>query len=176
MEIAKPYFRIKPLREVGSMALTRWVPSKEIEALRKDIERMYEELMGEPLFARMWRRFPLLKRLSEVEGVYPPVDMYDRGEEIVVKAEIPGVDKDNISISLRDNALTIRGEVKKEEEVNEEDYYYAERSYGSFSRTLTLPTKVNASKVKASFKNGVLEIRLPKAEEAKSKEIKIEVK
>jgi len=94
----------------------------------------------------------------------------------VVKAEIPSVEKENVRISLSDNMLTIKGETKKEEEVKEEDYYYSERSYGSFARTLSLPSKVKSDKIKASFKNGILEIHLPKAEEAKPKEIKIEVK
>jgi HSP20 family protein len=150
------------------MALIKWSSPKEIE-------RWFEEFFEEP-FPRMWRRFPSLKRLRELEGISPAVDMYDKKDEIVVKAEVPGVEKENISISLTDNTLTIKGEIKKEEEVKEEDYYYAERSYGSFSRTLTLPAKVQADKVKASFKNGVLEIHLPKAEEAKPKEIKVEVK
>jgi HSP20 family protein len=124
----------------------------------------------------MWRKFPRLRRLRELEEISPSVDMFDKKDEIVVKAEIPGVEKENISISLSDNMLTIKGEMKKEEEVKEEDYYYSERSYGSFSRSLNLPAKVQAEKIKASFKNGILEIHLPKAEEAKPKEIKVEVK
>lgn len=151
------------------MALMKWAPPKEIE-------RWFDEFLEEPFFPRMWRKFPRWRRLKELEEISPSVDMFDKKDEIVVKADIPGVDKENIIISLSDNMLTIKGEMKKEEEVKEEDYYYAERSYGGFSRTLNLPTKVQADKVKASFKNGILEIRLPKAEEAKPKEIKVEVK
>ncbi|HXG31074.1 MAG TPA: Hsp20/alpha crystallin family protein [Thermodesulfobacteriota bacterium] len=151
------------------MALMKWSPSKEIE-------RWFEEFFEEPFLPRAWRRFPSLKRLRELEGISPAVDMYDKKDEIVVKAELPGVEKENVHISLSDNTLTIKGEIKKEEEVKEEDYYYSERSYGSFARILSLPSKVKSDGIKASFKNGILEIHLPKAEEAKPKEIKIEVK
>lgn len=151
------------------MALMKWSPPKEIE-------RWFDEFLEEPFFPRMWRKFPRWRRLKELEEVSPSVDMFDKKDEIVVKAEIPGVEKENISISLSDNTITIKGEMKKEEEVKEEDYYYSERSYGSFSRSLNLPAKVQAEKIKASFKNGILEIHLPKAEESKPKEVKIEVK
>jgi HSP20 family protein len=151
------------------MALMKWAPQKEIE-------RWFDEFLEEPFFPRMWRKFPRWRRLKELEEISPSVDMFDKKDEIVVKAEIPGVEKENISISLSDNTITIKGEMKKEEEVKEEDYYYSERSYGSFSRSLNLPAKVQAEKIKASFKNGILEIHLPKAEESKPKEVKIEVK
>ena len=151
------------------MALMKWSPPKEIE-------RWFEDFFEEPFLPRMWRKFPRLRRLRELEEISPSVDMFDKKDEIVLKAEIPGVEKENISISLSDNTITIKGESKKEEEVKEEDYYYAERSYGSFSRSLNLPAKVQAEKIKASFKDGILEIHLPKAEESKPKEVKIEVK
>ncbi len=152
------------------MALLKWSPPKEIE-------RWFEEFFEEPFFPRMWRKFPSRwRRLRELEEISPSVDMYDKKDEIVVKAEVPGVEKENVNISLTDNTLTIKGEMKKEEEVKEEDCYYSERSYGSFARTLNLPAKVQADKVKASFQNGILEIHLPKVEEAKPKEVKVEVK
>ena len=151
------------------MALMKWPQPKELE-------RLFQEFFEESFPPRMWKRFPSLKKLRELEGMSPSVDMYDKKDEIVVKAEVPGIEKENINISISDNTLTIKGETKKEEEVKEEDYYYSERSYGSFARTLSLPAKVQADKIKASFKNGILEIRLPKAEEAKPKEIKIDVK
>ena len=108
--------------------------------------------------------------------VKPPiVDVFEEKDDIVVKAELPGMEKDNIEVNLADHRLTIKGEKKKEDEVKEEDYYRAERSYGSFLRTLDLPKDVRADKVKASFKNGILEIRMPKTEEAKTKEVKVKV-
>lgn len=151
------------------MALMKWSPPK-------GIERWFEEFFEEPFSPHIWRRLSRWRRLRELEGISPAVDMYDKKNEIVVKAEVPGVEKENINISLTDNTLTIKGEIKKEEEIKEEDYHYSERSYGSFVRVLTLPAKVQADKVKASFSNGILEIHLPKAEGAKPKEIKVGVK
>ena len=110
-----------------------------------------------------------------MEITTPAVDLYKEKDDIVVKAELPGMEKDNIELNLSDNRLTIRGEKKKEEEVKKEGYYRSERSYGSFVRTLELPSEVQTDKVKAAFKNGVLEIRLPKTEEAKKKETKVKV-
>lgn len=155
--------------EVINMALMKWSPSKEVE-------RWFEEFFEEPFQQRAWRRFPSLKKLRELEEIAPAIDMYDNKDEVVVKAEIPGVEKENVHISISDNTLTIKGEMKKEEEVKEKDYYYSERSYGSFARALSLPAKVKADKIKANFKDGILEIHLPKVEEAKPKEIKINVK
>ena len=103
------------------------------------------------------------------------MDLYEEKDEIVVKAELPGMEKDNIEVNLSDDRLTIKGEKKKEEEIKKENYYRSERSYGSFVRTLELPGEVQADKVKANFKNGVLEIRLPKTEQAKKKETKVRV-
>ena len=105
----------------------------------------------------------------------PVVDVFEEKDDIVVKAELPGMDKDNIEVNLTDHTLTIRGEKKKEEEVKEENYYRAERSYGSFLRTIDLPAEVRGDKVTASFKNGVLEVRMPKTEQANAKEVKVKV-
>jgi HSP20 family protein len=114
-------------------------------------------------------------RADEMEISAPAVDLFEEKDDIVVKAELPGIEKDNIEVNVSDHHLTIKGEKKKEEEVKQENYYRCERSYGSFLRTLELPADVKADKVKAAFKNGVLEVRLPKTEEAKAKEIKIKV-
>jgi HSP20 family protein len=114
-------------------------------------------------------------RADEMEIGAPAVDVFEEKDDIVVKAELPGIEKDNIEVNVSDHHLTIKGEKKKEEEVKQEDYYRCERSYGSFLRTLELPADVKADKVKAAFKDGVLEVRLPKTEEAKTKEIKIKV-
>jgi len=151
------------------MALMKWAPSKEME-------RLFEDFIEDPFFTGIRRRLPMWRRFRELEAISPAVDMIDKKNEIVVKAEVPGVEKDDISISLTDNTLTIKGETKKEKEEKDEDYYYSEISYGSFARTLTLPEKVQSDKVKANFKNGILEIHLPKSPESKAKEIKVEVK
>jgi HSP20 family protein len=105
----------------------------------------------------------------------PVVDLFDEKDEVVVKAELPGMAKDDIEIDISDHQLTVKGEKKKEEKIKEENYYCSERSYGSFMRVLDLPSEVQSDKVHASYKNGVLEIRLPKTEAAKKKEIKVKV-
>lgn len=151
------------------MALKRWEPAK-------NMERFLEQMFEEPMSSRFFRRFPSLKWMKEFEAVSPAVDMFDKDDELVVKVEVPGIDKENIKISVSDSVLTIKGEMKKEEEIKEEDYYYSERSYGSFSRSLTLPAKVVENKIKAEFKDGILEIHLPKAVESKPKEIKVDIK
>jgi len=151
------------------MALMKWAPSREME-------RLFEEFFEDPLVPGFRRRLPMWRRFRELEGVSPAADMIDKKNEIVVKAEVPGVEKEDIKISLTDNTLTIKGETKKEKEEKDEDYYYSEISYGSFARTLTLPERVQGDKVKASFKNGILEIHLPKSPESKAKDIKVEVK
>lgn len=150
------------------MALKRWMPGE-------NMERFFHDLLDETMPGGMARRFPSLRAFARFGESSPAVDMYDNKNEIVVKAEVPGVDKDNLNISISDNMLTIKGEMKREEETREEDYYYSERSYGSFMRVLNLPAKVNEKKVKASFKDGVLEIHMPKAAESKPKDIKVEI-
>lgn len=149
------------------MALMRWTPPREME-------RLMDEFFEKP-FLRFRRNFPILSKFNGDEMSHPAVDMYDNENEIVVKAEIPGVEKENVNISLTNNTLTIKGETKKEEEVKEEDYYYSERSHGKFVRTLSLPEEIDVDKVKADFKDGILEIHLPKTPEAKPKEIKVKV-
>jgi HSP20 family protein len=105
----------------------------------------------------------------------PAIDVYEDKDEVKVKAEVPGMEEKDIDLSLEGNILTLRGEKKFENEVKEEDYYRVERSFGKFQRSLELPSDVDANAVKATYKNGVLEIRLPKKEEIKPKQVKIEV-
>ena len=105
----------------------------------------------------------------------PMVDVTETKDEIVVRAEVPGMTKEDISVTLQDNVLTLRGEKKQEKRELEAAFHRLERSYGSFVRSFTLPTLVQADKVKAAYKDGVLTITLPKAEEVKPKEISISV-
>ena len=142
------------------MGLTGW---------DRDMDRMLEDFFGRR--TRPW--WP--ERWFDTPRTRPSIDLFDEKNDIVVKAELPGIDKDNIEVNLTDHTLTIRGEKKKEEEVKEENYYRAERSYGSFLRTIDLPAEVRGDKVTASFKNGVLEVRMPKTEQAKAKEVKVKV-
>jgi HSP20 family protein len=101
--------------------------------------------------------------------------MLDKKDEIVVKAEVPGLDKADIQVSVNGDLLTIKGEKKKEKETKEEDYYFCERAYGAFSRSLRLPLEVKADKITANLNSGVLEIHLPKAEGAKNTQANIPV-
>ncbi|MCL5062760.1 MAG: Hsp20/alpha crystallin family protein [Nitrospirae bacterium] len=151
------------------MSIVKWSPLKELEDMRKDMDRLFEEFFS-PITKR---RRGWLK--PEMGVIVPNIEMYDRKNEIVVKAELPGVAKEDIDLTITKDSLTLKGETKKEEEIKEENYYAAEISYGSFTRTIALPAEVDSEKAKASFKNGVLEVVLPKREEAKPKEIKIEV-
>ena len=119
--------------------------------------------------AREWDPF------EERSNRYPPVDMYDDKESIVVKAELPGVKKEAVSIAIRDDVLTLTGERKQEKQIKEEDYYVLECAYGSFRRSFSLPRKVSVDKVSASYKDGILEVILPKAEEVALRAVPIEV-
>jgi HSP20 family protein len=111
-----------------------------------------------------------------VQGAWiPAVDIFETNEGIVLKAELPGITAQNISVEVKDNTLTLKGEKKFEKEVKEENYHRVERSYGSFQRAFTLPGTIHQEKVKAKFKDGILEITLPKVEEAKPKQVKVEI-
>ena len=105
----------------------------------------------------------------------PAVDVYEEKDDVVIKAEIPGLSKEDISVQVTNSTLTIKGDKKREQEVKEDDYYRCERSFGSFTRAVALPCEVKADQVKASFKNGVLEIRMPKTEEAKKKAVTVKI-
>jgi HSP20 family protein len=105
----------------------------------------------------------------------PPVDIYETEDAIVLKAELPGIDPEDVEVRVEDNTLYLKGERKYEKEVNEQNYHRIERSYGSFARSFTLPNSINAEKVKAEYKDGLLTLTMPKREEAKPKTIKIDV-
>ncbi|MDR4483747.1 MAG: Hsp20/alpha crystallin family protein [Nitrospirales bacterium] len=105
----------------------------------------------------------------------PAVDWYEGKKEVVLKAEVPGLSKENLKIDLTDSMLTISGEKKKEEEIKEEDYTYSERAYGSFSKSLQWPCAVKDDKVKATFKDGILEVRLPKTEDAQKRHVSVKI-
>lgn len=109
------------------------------------------------------------------ESFAPDVDVKDEKDRVIVKADIPGIKKEDLSISVKEDLLTLRGERKEAQEKKEKDYYYSERFEGSFVRTIELPSSVKAADVKATYKDGVLEIVLPKDENAKSKEVKVQI-
>lgn len=137
-----------------------------------DIDKWIDESFLRPLAPFGLRR---LVREAATEEVMPAIDIFEDNGNIVLKAELPGIKKEDIDVTLADGAITISGEKKKEEEVKQKDYYKWERSYGSFFRSFTLPAEVQADKITSVFKDGILEVKMPKSEAAKSKEIKVKI-
>jgi HSP20 family protein len=148
-------------------------PFQEMERRFQEMERRFEDLFRRP-FSLLPSWMPRLK-MPEIEEVSPSMDIFTEGDNVVVKAELPGMKKEDIDVSLTEDTITISGEKKKEEKIEKKDYYSCERSYGSFKRSFSLPSEVQTEKASAKFKNGVLEIRIPKTEEAKKKEKKVTV-
>jgi HSP20 family protein len=146
-----------------------------IEEMDREMERMFRRF-GHHGWMRpfhwggpFWGQMPL-----PFEGKVPSVDVIERDEEILVRAELPGVDKKDLEVTLSDTALTIGGSTKTEEKEEKGDYYRREMSTGSFSRTVGLPSEVDGDKVQSSFKDGVLELTLPKVKKTKKQRIEVE--
>lgn len=143
--------------------------------LRRPLEDM--ERMFEGMIPRGWMRpfeWPAFEGMMPLAQNYPPIDVVDRENEVILRAEVPGVTKENLDISISDNVVTIRGHSEHEEEEKKENYYCREMSYGEFSRSITLPETVDSEKATARMKEGVLEMTLPKIEGAKRRSIKVE--
>jgi HSP20 family protein len=137
-------------------------PGLELNRLRREIDRLFEEPFGF-----------LAPSTSFFEGWTPAVDIYEDKDKFTVRAELPGMKKEDISVSLDGDTLTISGERKQEEEKKEGEEYRTERFFGRFQRSITLPAPVQTDKIEASYKDGILTITLPKAEEAKPKQIAV---
>jgi len=148
------------------MALIRWDPFREMSSLQERMNR---------LLADYRTRSPFGEEEMAQGAWIPAVDIYETKESIVLNVELPGVTKEDISLEVKDSTLTIKGEKKLEKNVKEENFHRMERTYGSFTRAFTLPSTVQQDKVKAKFRDGILEIMLPKAEEARPKQIKVDV-
>lgn len=153
------------------MTLTRWQrpepnwsPFRQLSVLRDEIDRLFDS----PLSALTTSSQQFLN------GWLPAIDLYEDNDNLVVMAELPGMAKEDIDISLHGDVLTISGE-RKEQERQDAEVYRAERFLGRFQRTLTLPTAVDSSKVQANYKDGILKVTLPKAEHAKPKQIEVKV-
>jgi len=143
--------------------LTTWKPFRELDKMRNEMDQVWDSFFeGKPKFRELGKWFP-------------SVDVSETKNDLIVKAELPGIDPKDIDISLNDGYLTIKGERKQEKEEKEENYHFIERSYGSFTRSVRLPNEVQRDKISASYKNGILKVTLPKSEEAKKKEVKIKV-
>lgn len=154
----------------GKSTGTAKVPVRTVRAVpvwEREFDRWLDEMrnFGWP---RLWGERSLRVTL-------PAVDVYEEKDAIVVKAEVPGLDKDEVEVQVSGSVLTIKGEKRKQEEVKDQHYYRSERSYGAFSRTLELPAEVKAEAATAVLKNGVLEIRLPRSEAARPRQIKVSV-
>ncbi|MBN1136133.1 MAG: Hsp20/alpha crystallin family protein [Anaerolineae bacterium] len=150
--------------------LVRWEPFRDMMTLRDAMSQLFEESMVRKSPFGAW---PFGRR----EGAsLPAVDMYETEGEVMVKASLPGLKPEEVDITITGNALEIRGETKEETEEKRGDYYYHERSFGAFQRSLTLPVEIKADEAEATFENGVLTLKMPKAEQAKAKQIKIQAK
>ena len=148
------------------MTLVRWRPKSDIFRFRDEMDRLFDDFM---------ERFPT-RRGSDESMWNPEVDIHETVDEVVVEAEIPGIDQKDITVSIRDNKLTLKGDKKQQQKEKNGNYHKVERTYGTFTRVFTLPTAVVASRATAVYKDGIVHLTLPKAEEAKPKEITVEVK
>jgi HSP20 family protein len=138
------------------MAIIRWEPFREMSTLQGRMDRLFDQVWG-----------------GRQESWLPAVDVFDTKESVVLKAEIAGMDPDDIQIEVEDNVLTIKGERKFEEKVDEERYYRVERRFGSFQRSLALPQGVKADDIVAAYEDGILTVTVPKVEEEKPKKIEV---
>ena len=140
----------------------------------EEMDRLFDNFMRRG-WMRPWRfEWPSFPELATLESKMPKVDVVERDNEIVVRAEVPGVDKKDLDVSVSDSTVTIKGSTRHEEKEEKGDYYRHEISTGAFSRMVALPASVDGSKAKADFKDGVLELTLPKVEKAKRHSIKLD--
>ena len=152
-------------KEVVFMEMVPWRPFGELRSFRGEMDKLWDRFFGERPFG---------KDLSEAWS--PSVDISETEDNLLVKAELPGLEAKDVDVSLSGDLLTIKGEKKKEKEEKDEHHHYIERYAGTFQRSFRLPVDVHTDKVEASFENGVLKVTLPKAEKAKKKAIEIKVK
>ena len=147
------------------MAITRWRPFRDMMSVQDEMNRLFDDFFGRPVMRREW-----------TEAAWCPcVDVSETKDNVIINTEIPGMSKDDVKVSIQDNVLTLSGEKKQQKEEKDANYHRMERSHGSFSRSFTLPTTVQADKVKAAYRDGILRITLPKSEEVKPKQIPITV-
>ena len=144
-------------------SLSRWDPFRNLSTLQDQVNRLFET------------SFPGQAGNSALTTWAPAVDIYETENELVLKADLPDIEEKDLDVRVENHMLSIRGERKFEEKVKEDDYLRVERSYGSFSRTFSLPATVNAEAIQATYTNGVLTVELPKRAESKPKQVKVSV-
>jgi len=149
------------------MAIARWDPFRELAVMQDRLNRIFGDAYGRRLDDDVMTRGDWI----------PPVDIFENDKhEIVIRAEMPGLKRDDIELRVENNTLTLRGERKRENEVKDEQYHRVERAYGAFSRSFSLPSTVDAGNVSAEYKDGVLTVTLPTREEAKPRQIPVAIK
>jgi len=145
------------------MALTRWDPFRDLNIMQDRMNRLFEDA------GRGWRG----DEPAATTAWSPAVDIYETEGEILVQAELPGVDRKDILLNLEKNVLTLKGERRFEKEAKQENYHRIERAYGAFSRSFSIPAIVEEDKIRAEYKDGILKIALPKKDQIKPKQIQI---
>jgi len=148
-----------------TMDIMRWDPFKELSTLRDQIDRLFDSFFG---------RVPSI--IEKETAWVPAINLEETDDSYVVQAELPGLKKNEIKVSITEDSVTISGERKIEKEEKGKTFHRVEMSYGKFQRTLSLPGEIMPDKAKASYKDGILTIKLPKSEKAKVKEIEVEIK
>jgi HSP20 family protein len=143
------------------MALVRWDPVRELDSLQSDMNRLFDGFFQGRAGNGTRRRW------------IPPMDLVETEDHLVLRADLPGLDEDDVNVEIKDGVLTVSGERKSEHEEKHEGFYRVERTFGAFSRSLTLPQGVDANSVNAKFDRGVLEVKIPKPEERKPTRVQI---
>jgi HSP20 family protein len=158
-----------PVRSEPANNLVEWRP---FESFRREVDRMFDDFLGG--FGRFPSRSLARDELPFISS--PPIDVVEKDDAFQITAELPGLDQKDIEVKCTDSTLTIKGEKRQEMEENKKNYFVSERRFGSFQRTFRIPEMVDASKIDASFRNGVLTLMLPKTTDAQKRERKIDVK
>jgi HSP20 family protein len=154
--------------ETGATPVQRHI--HPFSAMRAEMDRVFDSFLG-----RGFGRFSALARVADSDAVVPSIDVRETETELVVEAELPGMDEKDISVTLNNGVLTLKGEKKSEREEKKDDYHLMERSYGSFQRSFQVADTIDADKVKAAFEKGVLKVTLPKRPEAVKAEKRIPI-
>ena len=145
------------------MTLVRFDPFRDLSQLQNRVNRLFTDSRATGL------------EEDPFQSWAPPVDIFERGDNLILSAELPGVSREELELKVEGNVLTLRGERQRDKTIQDEQYHRVERTYGTFSRSFTLPSTVDSARIEARFKDGILEVTLPKAEDAKPKRIDVQV-